>query len=196
MKLVLASASPRRAEILRNAGIAFELRPTVIDESLREGETPEHYVLRLALEKARAAADEVIGAQSSLDSAVFIGADTTVVADGEIMGKPMSEEEARRMLRRLSGRVHEVHTGLALVRRPGAWERIVEEVTGVTFNKLSDAEIDTYVATGEPFGKAGGYAVQGIAGRYINRIEGDYFNVVGLPLARMYSLLRDAGWKI
>lgn len=196
MKLVLASASPRRAEILRNAGITFEIRPTVIDESLREGETPEHYVLRLALEKARVAADEDIAERSSPEATVFIGADTTVLVDDQIMGKPVSEEEARRMLRSLSGRVHEVHTGLALVRRPGAWERIVEEVTRVTFSKLSDAEIESYIATGEPFGKAGGYAVQGIAGRYITRIEGDYFNVVGLPLARMYSLLRAAGWQI
>lgn len=196
MKLVLASASPRRAEILRNAGMSFEVRPTIIDESLREGETPEHYVLRLALEKARVAAEEDITGRQTPEATVFIGADTTVVADGQIMGKPVSEEESRRMLRRLSGRQHEVHTGLALVRRPGAWERIVEEVTRVTFSKLSEAEIESYIATGEPFGKAGGYAVQGIAGRYVTRIEGDYFNVVGLPLARMYSLLRDAGWKI
>jgi septum formation protein len=196
MRLILASASPRRAEILRNAGISFEIRATVIDEALREGETPEHYVLRLALEKARAAADEEIGGRATSDATVFVGADTTVLADGEIMGKPVSEEEARRMLRGLSGRVHEVHTGLALVRRPGAWERIVEEVSRVTFAKLSNEEIDNYIATGEPFGKAGGYAVQGIAGRYVTRIEGCYFNVVGLPLARMYSLLREAVWKL
>jgi septum formation protein len=196
MKLVLASASPRRAEILRNAGIAFEVSAALIDESPREGESPEHYVLRLALEKARACANERNGGANIPQTTIFAGADTTVVADDEIMGKPVSDEEARRMLRRLSGRVHEVHTGLALVRRPGAWERIVEEVTRVTFAKLSDAEIESYVATGEPFGKAGGYAIQGVAGRYITRIEGCYFNVVGLPLARLYSLLREAGWQV
>lgn len=196
MRLVLASASPRRAEILRNAGIAFEVRAALIDESPREGENPEHYVLRLALEKARTAADAENGGQTYPDATVFIGADTTVLAEGEMMGKPLSEDEARRMLRRLSGRVHEVHTGLALVRRPGVWERIVEEVSRVTFAKLSDGEIESYINTGEPFGKAGAYAVQGIAGRYITRIEGCYFNVVGLPLARLYSMLREAGWNI
>lgn len=194
MRLVLASASPRRAEILRHAGIAFEVRSALIDESPREGENPDHYVRRLALEKARSVADAA--AEELPESTIFVGADTTVVVDGETLGKPESDEDARRMLRRLSGREHEVHTGLALVRRPGAWERVVGEVTRVTFAELSEDEIGSYVATGEPFGKAGGYAVQGIAGRYATRIEGCYFNVVGLPLARMYSLLREAGWKI
>lgn len=194
MRLVLASASPRRAEILRHAGIAFEVRSALIDESPREGENPDHYVRRLALEKARSVADAA--AEELPESTIFVGADTTVVVDGETLGKPESDEDARRMLRRLSGREHEVHTGLALVRRPGAWERVVGEVARVTFAELSEDEIGSYVATGEPFGKAGGYAVQGIAGRYATRIEGCYFNVVGLPLARMYSLLREAGWKI
>lgn len=194
MRLVLASASPRRAEILRHAGIGFEVRAALIDESPREGENPDHYVRRLALEKARSVADAA--AEELPESTIFVGADTTVVVDGETLGKPESDEDARRMLRRLSGREHEVHTGLALVRRPGAWERVVGEVTRVTFAGLSEDEIGSYIATGEPFGKAGGYAVQGIAGRYATRIEGCYFNVVGLPLARMYSLLREAGWKI
>lgn len=195
MRLVLASASPRRAEILRNAEIAFEARAALIDEAPHEGELPGPYVKRLALEKARAVADADTNAGSHPDATIYIGADTTVVLDGEILGKPESEEEARRMLRRLSGRVHEVHTGLALLRRPGAWERIVEEVTLVTFAPLSDAETESYIATGEPFGKAGAYAVQGIAGRYVMRIEGCYFNVVGLPLARLYSMLTEAGRK-
>jgi septum formation protein len=195
MRLVLASASPRRAEILRNAGIAFEVRAALIDESPREGEMPGHYVQRLALEKARAVADDDAEQPSNAGEAVFIGADTTVVIDGEMLGKPETEEDARRMLRRLSGHVHEVHTGLALVRRPRAWEKVVEEITRVSLVNLSDQEIEKYVATGEPFGKAGGYAVQGIAGRYIMRIEGCYFNVVGLPLARLYALLREAGWS-
>ncbi|MGA9884379.1 MAG: Maf family protein [Candidatus Acidiferrales bacterium] len=195
MRLVLASASPRRAEILRNAGIAFDVRPALIDESPREGELPGAYVQRLALEKARAVANGVAEQQSAGDDTIFIGADTTVVVEREILGKPESEEDARRMLQLLNGRVHEVHTGLALVRRPGAWERVVEEITHVTFAKISDEEIGRYVATGEPFGKAGGYAVQGIAGRYVTRIDGCYFNVMGLPLARLYSLLREVGWS-
>jgi nucleoside triphosphate pyrophosphatase len=195
MRLVLASASPRRAEILRNAGIAFDVRAALIDESPREGELPGDYVRRLALEKARAVADADREERSDSAGTVFIGADTTVVIGGEMLGKPESEEEARRMLHRLSGCVHEVRTGLALIRRPRAWEKVVEEITRVTFGELSDEENESYVASGEPFGKAGGYAVQGIAGRYVTRIEGCYFNVVGLPLPRLYTLLREAGWE-
>ena len=196
MRLILASASPRRAEILRNAGIVFEVHSALIDESPRAGELPSDYVQRLALEKARAVADEAADGQQVAEETIFVGADTTVVIDGEMFGKPESEEDAWRILQRFSGRVHEVHTGLALIKQPGAWEKVAEEITRVTFAKLTAHEIESYVASGEPFGKAGGYAVQGIAGRYIPRIEGCYFNVVGLPLARMYSLLREAGWNI
>ena len=197
MKLILASASPRRAEILRNAGFAFDVRAALIDESPRAAESPSCYVQRLALEKARAVADENRGAAAHPEDAatIYLGADTTVVIGGEMLGKPESEEDARRMLRLLSGSVHEVHTGLALIRKPGAWERVADEITRVTFAKLSDEEVERYVRSGEPFGKAGGYAVQGIAGRYVTRIEGCYFNVVGLPLARLYALLREAGWN-
>lgn len=195
MRLLLASASPRRAEILRNAGIAFEVRSALIDESPREGELPGDYVQRLALEKARAVADASADQHQSGDQTIFIGADTTVVIDGEMFGKPESDEDARRMLQRFSGRVHEVHTGLALIKKPGDWEKVAEEITRVTFAKLTHDEIESYVASGEPFGKAGGYAVQGIAGRYVTRIEGCYFNVVGLPLARLYSLLKEADWN-
>jgi nucleoside triphosphate pyrophosphatase len=195
MTLILASASPRRAEILRNAAIAFEVRSTLLDESPHQGELPSDYVQRLALEKSRAVAAEATGQRPVGEETIFIGADTTVVLDGEMFGKPESEEDARRMLQRFSGRVHEVHTGLALIKKPGAWERIAEEVTRVKFAQLAPQEIDTYVASGEPFGKAGGYAVQGIAGRYIIRIEGCYFNVVGLPLAQLYALLKEAGWR-
>lgn len=195
MRLVLASASPRRAEILRNAGITFEVRSALIDESPREGEPPSQYVRRLALEKARSVADAETDERGISNETIFIGADTTVVIEDEMFGKPESEEEARGMLHRLSGRVHEVRTGLALLRRPRAWDKVAEEVTRVTFAELSDEEIERYVASGKPFGKAGGYAVQGIAGRYVTRIEGCYFNVVGLPLARLYALLKEAGWK-
>lgn len=191
MKIILASASPRRAEILRNAGIPFETLAQIIDESRRPGELRADYVRRLALTKARAAA----GVQRESADGLFIGADTVVMAGDEILGKPESAGHARRMLRLLSGAVHEVHTGLAVVRRPGAMEAIVEEVTRVTFSLLSDDDIDAYIATNEPFDKAGAYGIQGIGGRYVTRIEGCYFNVMGLPLARLWSLLRDFGWK-
>jgi len=190
MKLILASASPRRAEILRNAGIPFEARPVIFDETRRPGELRGDYVRRLALGKARAAANE--SAESG--DCLFVAADTVVIAGDEILGKPASDEDARRMLRLLSGAVHEVHTGLAVVRRPGSMEGVIDEITRVTFAPLFDDEIESYIATGEPFDKAGAYAIQGIAGRYITRIEGCYFNVVGLPLARLWSLLRDFGW--
>lgn len=193
MRLILASASPRRAEILRNAGIAFEVQAALLDESLRAGESPGDYVRRLALEKARAAANAAVEQYSG--DYFIVGADTVVVAGEEILGKPASEEEARRMLRCLSGTAHEVHTGLAVLRRPGAAERVVEEITRVTFAPLSEEEIESYLATGEPFDKAGAYAIQGVAGRYITRIDGCYFNVVGLPLARLWSLLQELGWE-
>jgi nucleoside triphosphate pyrophosphatase len=191
MNIILASASPRRAEILRNAHIPFEMQITLLDESLLPGELPGDYVRRLALEKARAAAE----GRRSRDNTIFIGADTAVVAEGEILGKPESDEDARRMLRLISGATHEVHTGLALLRRPDEIERVVEEITRVSFAPLSDDEIAAYIATGEPFDKAGGYGIQGIAGRYITRIEGCYFNVMGLPLARLWSLLKEFGWE-
>jgi septum formation protein len=191
MKLILASASPRRAEILCNAGIPFEVQATLLDESRRSGELRGDYVRRLALEKARAAAN----AQQDSGDRLYLGADTVVVAGDEILGKPDSEEDARNMLRSLSGTVHEVHTGLALVRRPGAMEGVVEEITRVTFAPLSDEEIDAYISTGEPFDKAGAYGIQGIGGRYITRIEGCCFNVMGLPLARLWAFLREFGWR-
>lgn len=191
MKLILASASPRRAEILRAAGIHFEVAPTLEDESLRAAEAPGDYVRRLASAKARAAAAQ----QTRGGDFLFLGADTIVVADGEVLGKPASDQDARRMLRLLSGRVHEVRTGVALLRPLGEDERVVEEITRVTFAQLTDLEIDAYVATGEPFGKAGAYAIQGIGGRYVTRIEGCYFNVVGLPVARLWLLLKEFGWQ-
>jgi nucleoside triphosphate pyrophosphatase len=191
MKIILASASPRRAEILRNARIPFETQAAILDESRRPGELRADYVRRLALAKARVAASSYRGS----DDCLFIGADTVVVAVDEVLGKPESPDDARRMLRLLAGTTHEVHTGLAVVRRPGAMEGIVEEITRVTFAPLSDQEIESYVATGEPFDKAGAYGIQGIGGRYVTRIEGCYFNVMGLPLARLWSLLREFGWK-
>jgi septum formation protein len=191
MKLILASASPRRAEILRDAGIPFETHAATVDESRLPGELRADYVRRLALAKARSAA----GAQRDSGDCLFIGADTVVVAADEILGKPESSNDARRMLQLLSGSVHEVHTGLAVVRRPGGMEGIIEEITRVTFARLSDEVIESYMATGEPFDKAGAYGIQGIGGRYVTRIEGCYFNVMGLPVARLWSLLREFGWR-
>ena len=192
MKLILASASPRRAEILRNAGIQFEIRKTDVDESRIVGELPGDYVRRLALAKALSAATEY---RDPLDETLILGADTVVVVDADILGKPASQDDARSMLRRLSGRIHEVHTGLALLRKPGTMQRVVEEITRVHFASLTEREIEDYIATGEPFDKAGAYGIQGIGGRYVTRIEGCYFNVMGLPLARLWSLLRELGWE-
>jgi septum formation protein len=190
LKLILASASPRRAEILRNAGLLFEIRKTGVDESRLADEPPGDYVRRLAVAKALSAAAEY----RELDGeALVLGADTVVVVDADILGKPASQDDARTMLRRLSGRVHEVHTGVALLRIPGTERRVVEEITRVHFASLTEQEIEGYIATGEPFDKAGAYAVQGIGGRYVTRIEGCYFNVMGLPLAKLWPFLRELG---
>jgi septum formation protein len=192
LKLILASASPRRSEILRNAGLQFEIRKTDVDESRLADEVPGDYVRRLAVAKALSAAAEY----RELDNeALVLGADTVVVVDADILGKPASQDDARSMLCRLSGRIHEVHTGIALLRTPGAERRVVEEITRVHFASLSEQEIEGYIATGEPFDKAGAYAIQGIGGRYVTRIEGCYFNVMGLPLAKLWSLLRELGWE-
>ncbi|MBI3663512.1 MAG: septum formation inhibitor Maf [Acidobacteria bacterium] len=189
MRLILASASPRRAEVLRDANIAFESLPVSIDETRWHNEAPAHLVRRLAKAKAAAVADRVSGA------AIVLGADTEVIVDGDVLGKPAAVLDAREMLRRLSGRTHEVITGLELIRLPDRTTRSEQEISRVTFAPLSDAEIDTYVASGEPFDKAGGYAIQGRAGRFVTRVEGCYFNVVGLPLSRLYRTLRELGWS-
>jgi septum formation protein len=190
LKLILASASPRRAEILRNAGIRFEICSTDVDESRLDNESPGDYVRRLASAKAVSAADK--NPDPGAD-ALIIGADTVVVVDAAILGKPASGDDARRMLRSISGRVHEVHTGLALLQTSGIQQRVVEEITRVHFAHLSDQEIEDYIATGEPFDKAGAYAIQGVGGRFVKRVEGCYFNVMGLPLARLWTLLREFG---
>jgi septum formation protein len=191
MKLILASSSPRRAEILRHAGYSFHVAPADVDESREPRESAAHYVRRLALAKASHAAER---AAREGQSAIVIGADTVVVARGKTLGKPQDLASARRMLRLLSGRTHTVLTGLALIRIPGGAEKIHEEKTRVRFAKLSAKEIDDYLLTGEPYHKAGAYAIQGIAGRYVTRIEGCYFNVAGLPLSRLSAMLRELGW--
>lgn len=190
-KLILASSSPRRAEVLRNAGIEFEVRPADIDETRRPHESAGDYVQRLALEKVRAA----VNSETNAGNFIVVGADTVVVNRGEILLKPDSADDARRMLRQLSGGVHEVHTGLAVIRTPQRIERVIEEITSVHFAMLSEAEIDAYIATGEPFDKAGAYGIQSLGGRYVTRVEGCYFNVMGMPLGRLWATLQEFGWS-
>ncbi len=191
MKLILASSSSRRAELLRDAGIAFEVRAPHVDEARHSDETAEIMVARLAEAKARVVA-ELAGEGKP---AIIIGADTAVELDGEIFGKPRDAVDAREMLSYLSGRTHFVLTGIFVLRLPDGATRSAVERTAVTFALLDPSEIEAYVTSGEPFDKAGGYAIQGRAGRYIPRIEGCYFNVVGLPLARLHALLSDLGWR-
>jgi septum formation protein len=192
MKLILASASARRAEILRDAGIRFEAQATGADETRRPGETVEALVLRLAEAKARAC---IACLTSPHEEAIVVGADTVVDLGGEVLGKPGSVEVAAEMLRKLSGEPHRVVTGLAVIRVPDGETRLEIESTRVFFSRLTAQEIDRYAATEEPLDKAGAYAIQGIAGRYVEKIEGCYFNVVGLPLARLYRILKDLEWQ-
>jgi nucleoside triphosphate pyrophosphatase len=186
VRLILASASPRRVELLRAAGFDFQTLATDIDEALQSAESPERYVRRLAAEKS-AAASSIVGEAD----AILIGADTTVVVDGEILGKPADDEEAADMLRRLSGRRHDVLTGVSV--RRGAFEVGRVETTAVYFAPLTPDVVAWYVASREGTDKAGGYAIQGLASRFVTRIEGSYSNVVGLPVACVVDLLREAG---
>ena len=182
--LVLASASPRRQELLRSAGIAFEVQPADIPEDPLPGEAARDCAERLAREKALA-----IARQRPHD--VVLGADTVVVVDGQLLGKPSDAADAARMLRLLSGRNHQVITGICLV--VNGQPSVASETTVVTMSEITGEDIAAYVATGEPMDKAGAYAIQGIASRWIPRIEGDYSNVVGLPVALAHSMLRLAG---
>jgi len=193
--LILASASPRRQELLRNAGIPFSVFPSNITEAPLDGEAPRQCAERLAREKALA-----VSRQQPAD--VVLGADTIVVVDGEILGKPCDATDAMRMLRLLSGRTHQVITGVCLAGpslRTGnqkletGFEDTRSETTLVTLPTLTDEDIRSYIATDEPMDKAGAYAIQGIASRWIPRIEGDYFNVVGLPVALVYEMLKEHG---
>jgi septum formation protein len=184
-RLVLASASPRRRELLTQAGYIFEVRPPHVIEDLRPEEDAIAYVVRLARDKAQA----VFTAINDPD-AIVLGADTTVTLDGHILAKPEDAADAARMLRMLSGRTHRVITGVAIATAKGV--EVAAEVTGVQFRTLSDEEIDAYVATGEPTDKAGAYGIQGLAAKWIPRVEGCYFNVVGLPLALVATMLEQA----
>jgi septum formation protein len=183
--LILASSSPRRRELLAQAGYRFTVEPSSIDETRRPGEEAIRFATRLAREKAAE-----IFARHASGPLLVLGADTVVVCDGEIMGKPVNAADAERMLRLLAGRTHHVVTGVAVVWGAGA--EVAAEVTQVTMNTISADEIAAYVAGGEPMDKAGAYAIQGFAGRWIPRINGCYFNVVGLPLALVTSLIEGA----
>jgi septum formation protein len=193
--LVLASASPRRQELLRNAGIPFVVQSTNIPEVPQPGEAPRAFAERMAREKA-------LAVFRRRPNDFVLGADTIVIVDGEILGKPRDSADAVRMLRVLSGRTHQVITGVCLVgSRPrteyrqseGGFEDIRSETTLVTMDPLGDDDIRSYVAAGEPTDKAGAYAIQGRASRWVSHIEGDYFNVVGLPVSLVYKMLQEHG---
>ncbi|MBI3400097.1 MAG: septum formation inhibitor Maf [Acidobacteria bacterium] len=205
MRLILASASPRRADLLRAAGFSFETIVTDVDEHQRPGETPSDYVRRLAAAKSAAAlailtdpaearrdGDDcgaaTFGARGT-DQLIILGADTSVIVDGEVLGKPQDAAEAAAMLRRLSGRTHKVLTGISL--RTPASEVGVVEATTVSFAPLSDAEVAGYVGSGEGQDKAGAYAIQGLASRFASIIRGSYSNVVGLPMEAVAALLPE-----
>ena len=195
MRLVLASASPRRAELLKTAGFTFETLPVEVDERARPDEPPAAYVRRLAADKSARALDVVSGSSPTPgdQDIVVLGADTAVVVDGEILGKPRDDEDARTMLWRLSARHHEVMTGLSLRNAANEVGRV--ETTTVWFAPLTPGAIAWYVSTGEGREKAGAYAIQGFGSRFIPRIEGSYSNVVGLPVATVADLLRQLSGK-
>lgn len=189
IRLILASNSPRRRELLRNAGFEFDVRPSGIQESRLPEESPEAFTRRLARDKA------LDVARQSEAGSLVLGADTVVAVDGEILEKPVDAVDAARMLRTLSGRTHRVITAVCLIRAP---ERVLawrHETTSVTFRKLTNEEIENYVASGEPFDKAGGYAIQGLASRFVPRIEGCYFNVVGLPVPLVDEIVTSIAIK-
>lgn len=183
MHLLLASASPRRAELLAAAGFSFDVAPSDVDETLRPGETPAAYAVRVAREKAAIAA---AGCRKS--GTVVLAADTVVVAGGRVLGKPTDRSEAENMLKTLSGAVHDVLTAVVLQKDGREVSEVVQ--TRVRVLPLSDAEIAWYIDSGEPEGKAGAYAIQGRAARFIDWIDGSWSNVVGLPIATVYGLLK------
>jgi septum formation protein len=187
MRLILASASPRRAELLRAAGIPFDLLPVDVDETFFPHEKPEQSVARLAEAKSNAGA-------AMRPGQVVLGADTTVVVQGQALGKPADAEDAARMLRMLSGTTHEVLTGICLRHGDRLLARVVS--TRVRMAEMNESEIAWYISTGEPYDKAGAYAVQGFASRFIQQIEGSYSNVVGLPISNVYQLLKELGCDI
>ncbi len=185
MRFVLASSSPRRRELLQAAGFEFEVRPGSVDETFRRGEQPEEYARRLARGKSLEVARGAEG------GTLILGADTVVEMNGELFAKPIGPHDATRMLRALAGRTHRVITAVCLVRAPEKIEAWSHETTFVTFRDLDESEISAYVASGEPFDKAGGYAIQGLASRFVTHIEGCFFNVVGLPIPLVYEIFKS-----
>jgi septum formation protein len=188
--LILASASPRRHELLTQAGLRFTAEAANLSEDLLPNEAAAAYVQRLAEEKAQAVWNAHKSSETVGDPLVVLGADTCVVVEGHILGKPADSADARRMLELLSGRTHAVLTGIAAITAKKTLRDL--DITQVTFNVITDAEIGRYISSGEPLDKAGAYAIQGYAARWIPRIEGCYFNVVGLPIARTIALLAQA----
>jgi septum formation protein len=186
-KVVLASGSPRRRELLSQVGIRHRVQPADIDETVLPGETPEGHVERLALAKA----DAVAALENTPADAIVLAADTIVVVDDDILGKPDDADQARAMLRRLAGRTHTVHTAVAMVRGSRKASRV--DSVSVTFRELTDREIADYVSTGEPLDKAGAYGIQGHGAALVRRIDGDFFAVVGLSLATVVEMLREMG---
>jgi len=196
MTLVLASASPRRQELLRSAGIQFVAQPANITEIRLPSESPKEFAERMAREKARAIWDDAESAHplqkaQKGGATIVLGADTIVVVQDEVLGKPRDGDDAARMLKLLSGRQHSVITGVCLL--SDGFEDVRSETTAVHFSELSEAEIRSYVASGEPMEKAGAYAIQGLASRWISKIEGDYNNVVGLSVDLLLRMLREHG---
>ena len=192
MKIYLASRSPRRKELLHQIGVDTEVLPSDIDESVVPGEAPEHYVLRLAHEKALACTHAIT--RRGLPVMPVLAADTTVCADGEILGKPDDDAHAAAMLRMMSGRWHSVHTGVAIAL--GDRIEVLLSSTQVEMKTLTEAEIAAYIASGEPRDKAGAYGIQGLAGAFISRIEGSYSGVMGLPIFETAQLLNTFGMHV
>lgn len=188
-RLVLASGSPRRKELLACLGLSFEIQVSDVDETIEHGANPVEVVQELAYRKAQAVAND-------LQSAWVLGSDTIVVFGDTILGKPADPEDAKRMLKMLSGQTHHVYTGIALVEAGGT--RIIRDVQGteVMMKQLTDEQIDAYIATGEPMDKAGAYGIQGLASQFITGIHGDYFNVVGLPVSLLADRLTECGYQV
>ena len=192
MKLILASSSPRRAQILLDAGFDFTIQPANVDESLGPGEAVEAYVARIAQAKAHAVAGRALADGTP---AIVIAADTVVLAGKQILPKPKDADDARRMLRLLNATTHEVLTGLFVIRAYDGISFAHLERTRVEFTRISDIDIDAYIQTKEPFDKAGAYGIQGIGGRFVRKVDGCYFNVMGLPLSRLWEILRQMRWE-
>ncbi len=187
-KIILASGSPRRRELLQQIGLEFAVVPSTAAEDILPGESPEELVQRLSLAKA-----QEVAARENVQGRWFIGSDTIVLSEGTVLGKPTDEEHARTMLKQLSGRKHQVLSGIALIDQLTGRKHVEAVTTQVSFRKLDDAEICRYIATGEPADKAGAYAIQGLGVCFVAHIEGSYSNVVGLPLCRLTLALKDFG---